>query len=244
VRPLRPQAPLGPGGGYLERVFRASEEENRRVILSRLPAGRGGSLLDIGTHDGSFTARIAGRVAADRVHGVELIEHHAERARERGVEVVTADVDQGLPFEDGSFNTVHANQVIEHVRRTDVFLSEIRRVLAPGGIACISTNNLSSWHNVLSLAIGYQPMPMHVSDQVLVGNPLNPEHGGLHEDIGRTHLRLFTGRALSELCAHHGLRTVSLESSGYYPLPPRLARVVARLDPGHGAFLVAIVERA
>ncbi|MFL5868136.1 MAG: class I SAM-dependent methyltransferase [Thermoleophilaceae bacterium] len=244
VRPLRPQAPLGPGGGYLDRVFRASEEENRRVILSRLPAQHGGSLLDIGTHDGSFTERIARRLDADAAHGIELIEHHAVRARERGIEVVTADIDAGLPFEDSSFDTVHANQVIEHVRRTDVFLSEVHRLLAPRGIACISTNNLSSWHNVLSLALGYQPMPMHVSDQVMVGNPLNPEHGGLHEDIGRTHLRLFTGRALRELCEHHGLRAVSLESSGYYPLPPRLARVAARLDSRHGAFLVGIFERA
>ena len=214
------------------------------MILSRLPAGRGGSLLDIGTHDGAFTVRVAGRLAANPVHGVELIEHHAERARERGIDVAVADVDAGLPFEDGGFDSVHANQVIEHVRRTDVFLSEIRRVLAPRGLAYLPTNTLSSWHNVLSLALGYQPMPMHVSDQVLVGNPLNPEHGGPHEDLGRTHLRLFTGRALSELCSHHGLRTVRLESSGYYPLPPRLARVAARLDPRHGAFLVAIVERA
>lgn len=214
------------------------------MILSRLPANHGGALLDIGTHDGEFTERIAARVAANPAVGIELIEHHAERARARGIDVVTANVDQGLPFDDGSFETVHANQVIEHVRQTDVFLSEIRRVLAPRGVACISTNNLSSWHNVLSLALGYQPMPMHVSDQVMVGNPLNPEHGGLHEDIGRTHLRLFTGLALRELCAHHGLRTLSLETTGYYPLPPRLARLAARVDVRHGAFLVAILQRA
>ena len=43
----------------------------------------------------------------------------------------SGDIDDGLPFEDGSCDVVHANQVIEHIRRTDRFLSEVRRVLAP-----------------------------------------------------------------------------------------------------------------
>ncbi|MGI8946187.1 MAG: class I SAM-dependent methyltransferase [Thermoleophilaceae bacterium] len=230
--------------GYLDRVLRLAEAENRRAILDALPDGRGGVLLDIGTHDGAFTERVAERVGAERAEGVELLEQHAERARERGIVVTVADTDAGLPYEDGRFAVVHANQVIEHVRRTDTLLSEVRRVLAPDGIACLSTNNLASWHNVLSLALGHQPMPMHVSDEVIVGNALNPADGAAHEDIGRAHLRLFTGRALRDLCAHHGLRTVSLRTSGYYPLPPRAARVAARLDVRHGAFLIVLLARA
>ncbi len=229
---------------YLRRVFELTEEENRRTILASLPADRGGALLDVGTHDGAFTERVAARVAAAKMAGVELLEHHAARARRRGIDVTVADVDDGLPYEDGIFDVVHANQVIEHVRRTDRFVSEIRRVLAPGGIACLSTNNLASWHNVLALALGHQPMPMHVSDEVIVGNPMNPADGEPHEDIGRTHLRLFTSRALKELCGHHGLRTVALRTSGYYPLPPRPARAAVRLDRRHGAFVVGLFVRA
>jgi SAM-dependent methyltransferase len=225
---------------YLQRVFRLSEEENRRRILRTLPAARGGRLLDVGTHDGAFTERVAARLGAREVEGIELLGEHAERARARGIGVVVADLDEGLPFEDGRFDTVHANQVIEHVRRTDVFLAELRRVLAPGGIVCISTNNLASWHNVLSLVLAFQPPPAHVSDEVVVGNPLNPERDAAHEDLGRTHLRLFTGRALRELCEHHGLRAVSIETSGYYPLPPRAARLATRIDPRHGAFLIGV----
>jgi SAM-dependent methyltransferase len=139
---------------------------------------------------------------------------------------------------------VHANQVIEHLRDTDLFVTEIRRVLKPGGIACISTNNLSSWHNVWSLVFGYQPFPMHVSDALIVGNPLNPEHGQPHADAGRVHVRVFTGRALAELCAHHGLPPVRVRAAGYYPLPPPVARLAAMLDPRHGAFLVGLFRRA
>jgi SAM-dependent methyltransferase len=230
--------------GYLERVFRLTEEENRRRILELLPAGRGGALLDVGCHAGEFTARVAQRLSAERSVGVELLEEHARGARERGIEVVTANVDEGFPFEDGEFETVHANQVIEHVRATDLFLREVRRVLAPGGIACLSTNNLASLHNVMSLTLGFQPPPMHVSDELIVGNPLNPESGQPHEDVGRTHLRLFTTRALRELAAVHGLRADKLVTCGYYPLTPRIARAAVRLDPLHGAFVIGLFRPA
>jgi len=221
-------------------VFRATEEQNRRAILSALEPRAGVRLLDLGTDDGKFTVRVAERLGAASVSGVELIEEHAAVARGRGIDVRRADLDQGLPFDDGAFDVVHANQVIEHVRRTDTFLRETRRVLAPGGLACISTNNLSSWHNVFCLALGLQPMPMHVSDETILGNPLNPLDGRPHADIGRTHLRLFTGRALTELCGRHGLEVLSLRSAGYYPLPPLVARPAARLDPTHGAFLIGL----
>jgi SAM-dependent methyltransferase len=226
--------------GYLSTVFRATEEANRRAILEALPAGRGGALLDLGTHRGDFTVRLADRLAAERVAGVELIARHAGAARARGIDVTVADLDDGLPFESESFDVVHANQVLEHVRRTDVFMREVRRVMRPDGLACISTNNLSSWHNVISLGLGMQPMPMHVSDEIIVGNPLNPEQRWAHRDAGRTHLRLFTVRALKELAAYHGLALERLRTVGYYPLRPRLARIAARLDPLHAAFIVAL----
>jgi SAM-dependent methyltransferase len=230
--------------GYLGRVFSATERENCRTILATLPAARGGALLDLGTHDGSFAVRVAERLGSDEAVGVELIDAHAVLARERGLEMVVADVEQGLPFADARFDVVHANQVIEHVRGTDLFLSEIRRVMKPGGLACISTNNLASWHNVVSLAFGFQPMPMHVSDEVILGNPLNPEQGDPHLDGGRVHIRLFTGRSLTELCAHHRLRRIALQTTGYYPLPPWLVRRAVRLDPLHGAFLIGLFEPA
>jgi SAM-dependent methyltransferase len=229
---------------YLRRLFPATEEENRRAILSVLPAGRGGELLDLGTGDGAFAERVGRRLGAERIVGMELMPDEAARARSRGLEVREGDLDDGLPFPDGAFPTVHANQVIEHVRRTDRLASEVRRVLAPGGLACISTNNLSSWHNVLSLALGYQPMPMHVSDELVLGNPLDPQRLRPHPNPGRVHLRLFTARGLRELCEHHGLRTLALRSAGYYPLAPRLARVAARVDPLHGAFLVGLFQRS
>jgi len=230
--------------GYLGRVFEASEDENRAAILDavaeRAPMQ---SVLDLGCFDGEFTQRLGSRAGATHVAGMEFIEEHAERASSVGVDVTMGDLEQRFPYDDASFDLVHANQVIEHLRNTDGFLREARRVCRPGGLVVISTNNLASWHNVAMLALGLQPMPIHVSDEVHVGNPMNLRAGEPHMDRGQTHLRLFTGRALVDLAEYHGLELVSLQTSGYYPLPPRMARRMVKIDRLHGAFLIAMLRR-
>lgn len=223
---------------YLERVFRATEDENRRVILGAVKPVAGGRMLDLGCADGDFTMKIAARCGAAEVHGVELVEDWAAQARGRGVDVVAADLAERLPYDDERFDLVHSNQVIEHLPRTDTFLREIRRVLRPGGHAIVSTNNLSSWHNVISLALGWQPAPCHVSDYVVVGNPTNAYDGWEQPQFGQQHLRVFTGRALAELAHYHGLALDLHRTAGYYPLPARAARLLTRADRRHGAFLV------
>jgi SAM-dependent methyltransferase len=222
---------------YLERVFRATEEENRQAILRALEPRPDGVLLDLGCSDGEVTNRIAARAGVGHVVGVELIEHLAQEARGRGIEVVGADLNARLPFDDASFDVIHSNQVIEHLWNTDNMLREIRRLLKPDGYAVVSTNNLASWHNVVSLALGWQPPPCHASDELIVGNP-----AGLREGVtgaqGQMHLRLFTGRALEGVARYHGLDADVAQTVGMYPLPVRLARLMTRIDKRHGAFLV------
>ena len=151
--------------------------------------------------------------------------------------MVGADLNARLPFEDASFDVIHSNQVIEHLWNTDNMLREIRRLLKPDGYAVVSTNNLASWHNVVSLTMGWQPPPCHASDELIVGNP-----AGLREGVtgarGQMHLRLFTGRALAGVARYHGLDADVAQTVGMYPLPVRLARLMTRIDKRHGAFLV------
>jgi len=65
---------------------------------------------------------------------------------------------ESLPFPDNSFDRVISREVIEHVMAPQAMLNEIRRVLAPGGIALVTTENGESWspanrfdHNANSL---------------------------------------------------------------------------------------------
>lgn len=223
---------------YLRRNFAASEELNRRVILSAVAGRRRGILLDLGCGDGSFTLRLGRCLASDHVAGVEIDEHLATTAEARGIDVHRGDIEAGLPFPDASVTVVHANQVIEHLRATDRFMAEIRRVLRPDGCAVISTNNLASLHNIFALVAGWQPPAAHVSDQhVGLGNPLDPFRGTPGAP-GQMHLRLFTGRALSELAVVHGLRLERARTAGFYPLPSPAAELATAMLPRWGVYLV------
>jgi SAM-dependent methyltransferase len=227
-------------GGRLSRwadgLYRSAAAENVRAIESLLEAANDPvGLIDLGCDDGSLTVQWATRVRAGDVHGVEIVEERAQIAEERGVSVTRADLNSPLPLADESFDVVCSNQVIEHLRDTDLFVAEIRRILRPGGYAVVSTENLASWHNIASLVLGWQPFSLtnvsHSSGGI--GNPLALHRGQAFEWKSWEHVRVFAYRGLSDLFTAHGFRVDESEGAGYFPLPAR----VGRWEPRHAAFI-------
>jgi 2-polyprenyl-3-methyl-5-hydroxy-6-metoxy-1,4-benzoquinol methylase len=101
---------------------------------------RGARLLDVGCGPGSITAGLARLVAPGEVVGIDASADVLETARahldEEGiddVELRTADV-YDLPFPDQSFDVAYAHQVLQHLADPVGALTEIRRVLRPGGL--------------------------------------------------------------------------------------------------------------
>ena len=224
----------------LARMWDAAEEENLRNIERGLSLrGRRDSLLDLGCDDGMRTLRFARAAHAAELHGVELVEARAALAEERGIRVAIGDLRDPLPYEDARFGAVVSNQVIEHLAGTDRFVAEIRRVLRPGGIAVVSTENLASWHNIAALLLGWQPFSLTnvSSTRSGLGNPV-----ALHraeDQAGREswqHVRVFSYRGLRELFEAHSFSVVHVLGAGYYPLPARVGRV----EPRHAAFLTVV----
>lgn len=229
---------------FLYNLFRATEDENRRAILAMLPVRPDARLLDLGCYDGAWSMELAKKVGTSRVTGVEVVDEAADKARSRGMSVVKADLNGPIPLPDGSFDIIHANQVIEHLYDTDRFVCEIKRLLSKDGCAIISTNNLASLHNIVSLLSGSQPPPCHVSNRIVVGNQMNPLEGAQHENAAMAHLRIFSYRALRAFLKSYGLKTDLYRTVGFYPFPIPLARVLARVFPVYGAFLTCRVRHA
>jgi len=159
--------------------------------------------LDVGCGTGDFTAAMA-RAGADAI-GVDVAEAALRRARSRhpGVEFRLVPLDGPLPFEDGSFELVWASEVIEHVADTARWLSEVRRVLAPGGRLLVTT-------------------PSHGRLRVAVGGVER-----FSEPLG-DHLHLYTKRSLGSLLGEFGFGEVRVRAVEGPPLLSRmlLARAV------------------
>ena len=60
-------------------------------------------------------------------------------------EIALLEPDAPLPFVDGEFELVLCAETIEHVRDVQLFLSEVRRVLRPGGGFALTTPACSRW---------------------------------------------------------------------------------------------------
>jgi SAM-dependent methyltransferase len=223
--------------GYLYSLFRKTVGENRQVILRMLEPCSTARLLDLGCNDGEWTLRLAECLKTSEISGVEVSPVHAQKARSRGVKVVEANLNGKIPLPDAAFDVVHANQVIEHLYNTDMFATEIKRLLAPGGYAIISTNNLASLHNIASLAFGCQPPPCNVSNRIVIGNNIDPMNGMAIEDQAMSHLRIFSYRALRDFFGVYGLKPDVYRTVGFYPFPLPIARVLTAVLPVYGAFI-------
>ncbi len=114
-------------------------------IEERVARGR---LLEVGCATG-FLLEEARRRGWD-VAGVELSEFASGYARERlGLPVVTGTLRQAL-FPDGHFGAAVLDDVLEHFADPLSELAELRRVLAPGGVALFHTPNADSpWHRLM-----------------------------------------------------------------------------------------------
>jgi len=99
-------------------------------VLEWLAAQPGERILDLGCGDGQLTERIAASGAS--VVGIDSSPAMVAAARARGIKA-----DQGaaekLPYPDQIFEAVFSNAVLHWVRGQDEMLSQVHRVLRPGG---------------------------------------------------------------------------------------------------------------
>ena len=109
--------------GHHESVLRShrwrTAENSAAYLVPYLEAG--GSVLDVGCGPGTITIDLARRVAPGQVVGIDAVIEPLEMARS---DAVAAHVDNvtfqvadayALPFDEASFDVVHAHQVLQHL---------------------------------------------------------------------------------------------------------------------------------
>ena len=121
----------------------------RKQVLQALALATGEHVLDIGSGPGLLSHAMAGAVGPEgRVCGVDLsrsmLAMAAKRCSEQPwAEFRTADAAQ-LPYPDESFDAAVSTQVYEYLPNIQVALTELHRVLRPGGRAVILDTDYGS----------------------------------------------------------------------------------------------------
>lgn len=99
-----------------------------RVYLLKFLTGK---ILDVGCNYGNFHKLVMER---GECYGLDIeVTNYKEN-------MIKGDA-HFLPFKNGSFDSVFAGEVIEHLTSPAIFLKEIERVLKRGGCAVITIPN-------------------------------------------------------------------------------------------------------
>lgn len=138
-----------------------------------------------------FTGRIA--VGLDRDRGALAVQRHLTLR-------VAGDAHE-LPFDDGAFDLVSANMVLEHIEHPERLFAAVARVLRPGGRFLVHTPNV---HGYTTRLTKLTPRRLRPRLAYLL-------HGRPPEDMYPTYYRANERSVLGRLAESAGLKLERLE---------------------------------
>jgi SAM-dependent methyltransferase len=131
--------PEEPGKGFA-RVNLVRHRVAHMYAIKKIRGSR--RVLDVGCGTGYGSAMVASHVG--EVVGIDSSDEAVARAkaqhRSANLEFVSMSA-TGLAFQDASFDAAYSVQVIEHIEDVQLHLSEVVRVLRPGGRFVVATPN-------------------------------------------------------------------------------------------------------
>jgi ubiquinone/menaquinone biosynthesis C-methylase UbiE len=226
---------------YLTKIYLDACAQNISNIATALAlTGPHSHLLDIGCWDGEWTAHFAKIAHAEKTFGIEPVTSPARTAKSRGISVFVTKADQKKwPLPDNSIDCIVSNQVVEHLTDMDKFFQEASRVLKTGGVIITSTNNLSSFHNILAICMGWAPFDLSNSSVKSsgIGNPFSlHKQETSSKDSTWIHKCIYTTKWLNDWQSLYRLQPVMTFGAGLYPFPASFGRFVKK----YSAFITTV----
>jgi 2-polyprenyl-3-methyl-5-hydroxy-6-metoxy-1,4-benzoquinol methylase len=158
---------------------------DRPAVLGLAGDVSGADILDVGCGAGHYASELL--ACGARVTGIDgsatMLQHARGRVQDRAI-LRSHDLEQPLDFaDDASFDGIICALVIHHVTNRQRLLSEMRRVLRPGGWLVMSTSHPTA---------DWQHFGGSYYDEFWVDLPFGPE--SIH--FQRTTLETFLGELL------------------------------------------------
>jgi len=177
------------GGEEIIAGFHLLSPNTRINRATAMLQGVKGDLLDVGCGPGPLLYQIRDQFSF--LHGVDIAEAQLGKVRtwaeslRRKVHVHRCNIDvEPLPLPDASVDAACCMVVLEFVIRPEFAVSEIARVLRPGGVFVCSTGNIVSWKNRLRVLVGLDPRTTTFKGAL--------NGGALHHFTQATFLRMLT----------------------------------------------------
>jgi SAM-dependent methyltransferase len=122
---------------------------------------------------------LTGRYLSERLEfgiedyvGVDISETSVSRLKAEGINARCVNVSQESLDGLGTFDLVVLSEVLGHLLDPDHALDEVARVVSSTGHVVITTPNIASWFNRMSVLFGYQPFFCEASSRQSYGRAL------------------------------------------------------------------------
>lgn len=176
-----------------EHQLNKSEHGSHMKIIKQV--GHGKCVLDVGTATGCLAKEL--KRNGCYVVGIEIDQDSVKVAGLHCDEVITGDVESmnELPYEDYFFDVVVCADVLEHLKRPDLLVANLKRYLKADGLVVASVPNVARLDARLKHLFG----------------KFDYTESGIFD---KTHLRFFTLQTAKRLFKDAGYRVVKVDYSG------------------------------
>jgi 2-polyprenyl-3-methyl-5-hydroxy-6-metoxy-1,4-benzoquinol methylase len=233
---------------YLNNIYEDAYTYNTSNILKLLERNPKATVLDVGCSDGQKTVIFNSKINSNTIIGIDDVPKRVNSAKKKNLIIKNSNLENKWPISNNSIDVIVSNQVIEHIIDTDSFIQETLRVLKPNGYCVISTENLSSWHNIFALILGFQDFSHHTIKKTHINNPYSLHFGEKTlswtkkdnsgaDDSKHPHTKIFTLRSLVKSFEAYGFKFEKFLGSGYHPLFNPFSKIASTLDPYHAHFI-------
>lgn len=190
----------------LRKMLKSFDVHREELALSLLNGGE--KFLDVGCGNGSLVFKASEKF--NEVYGVDISESRIKEAKQRADELfngsdkfhfAACNINERIDFTDNTFDAAASIAVIEHVFDPYFIVSEVHRVLKPGGVFVAEVPNIAYLKQRIHLLLGKLPV---------TSSPYNWKEIGW--DGG--HLHYFTKKTFCGLLEECGFKILKVTGSG------------------------------